>query len=141
MTTMPNFGRNTQEGFLPPAPSLDDLLKRIGIGDGGWSAMGEQTDAAKAMADSRAAARSELLEAYAALVQTPAGLRVVEDILDQSLRRAPCHPGGKVGIEEQTAYMLERMGQNGLATYIVKMIHDGRAAVQAKAEQEQKNNQ
>jgi hypothetical protein len=117
-----NTGQNTDAGFLPAHPAMDDIMKRIG--GPGWEAL-NKTPAGADMETARAKAKQDLLRSYAQLAAHPGGAKVLEDILDQTLRRSPYKPGSTLTLEQQTAYGLERMGQNGLATYILKMIHDG----------------
>jgi hypothetical protein len=121
--TTGNYGRNTPEGFVPGEPGLDGLLKKLGVGGGGWDDL--NTPAASDLETNRKNAENKLKQAYASVLSSADGRLILEDIMDQSLRRAPAKPGKDFNLEQQSVYILERMGQNGLATYILKMIVDG----------------
>lgn len=117
-------GQITGDGFLPQHPSLDDMLKRIGIGGekGGWSAL---ANAPIGDDDTRKGANDDLKRCYAQIAATPGGLKVLEDLLNQSIRRSCSHPDPRASIEQEALYGRERKGQNGLMCYILRMIHDG----------------
>jgi hypothetical protein len=107
----------TPQGFLPDAPNVQDILSRLGIG--------AATEAAQPVEEARATADDDLKRCYAQFAATPAGERILEDLLNQSLRRSCSHANPDAGIEQEALYSRERKGQNGMVVYIVRMIHDG----------------
>lgn len=123
-----NLGTAQDTGFLPSSPEVDRLLQSLGVkGDGdGWQALlsspaGQHLDDVQKSQGSKI---KNLKRDFASVYSTPAGGRFIEAILDASLRRAPAKPG--IGnLQEQTGYVLERQGQNSLATWILMMIHAG----------------
>lgn len=120
-------GKIVDNGFLPSSPGMKDLLERAGITSKGWEDL-KNNPAAPDVEFKNKKQKEDLLRCYYQLFMSPAGQVVIEDLLNQSLRRSPYKPGGGASLEEQTAYGLERMGQNGFMTYILRMIHDGKTA-------------
>ncbi len=120
-------GKMTPQGFMPAEPSIEALLDKMGLGKGGWDQMNGSA-AGKPVEEARISATEDLKRNYVQFFNSPAGRKVLEDIVEQTLRRAPgisLTSGQAATLEMQTAFMLERMGQNGIVTYILKMIHDG----------------
>ena len=117
-----NLGKNTESGFMPGVPSLADIERRIGLStspspDGSSS---YDNDLSQAQTP-----RAEVLQCYVQVFSTPAGQRVLDDLLDQTLRRAVFSPGGN-GVEQVTLNRVFRDGQNNLACHILKSLVDGK---------------
>lgn len=127
---MNELGTNTPNGFLPNAPSMEDILSRAGILRDGFVGL-SNTMAGKPLAEALAKPGDALKRHYARLF---AGVgnkvdadAVLEDIRAQSLGRGMFLPTDGKTIEELIPYFLERNGQNGLAVYLFKMIVDGQS--------------
>lgn len=123
---MKNYGSNIPGvGFLPNVPGAEDVLAGILQGTGeGYSSM-FQSPAALALSDTQKKAQ-ELKRSYAQFAASPAGEKILEDLLDQSLRRGVKHPDTGAGIEQEALYGRERHGQNAMIIYILSMIEAGR---------------
>lgn len=125
---MTNHGKNTEAGFLPTAPSMDDIMSRANFIKDGFKSLSETT-AGKHLSDGIDRPSDELKRRYARLFNGSGNeqdaIAVVEDILDKTLRRAPVMPKPGMTFEQLTPYMVERYGQNGVVIYILKMIQDG----------------
>lgn len=130
-----DLGHAEQGGFLPSAPGPQDIFTALGLGgngdDGGWSSI-NKTPGGQALDNPRKQEAEDLQKAFAQVYATPAGKRVVEAIVGKTLRRAPYMNGEGATLEQQTAYGLVRQGQNGLATWILSMIHAGQNVKSAK---------
>lgn len=123
---MENFGRTTEGGFLPSHPDVEGLLKQAGLLGQGWSGLdGEDNPAGHELQAARRSAKSDLLKNYVKTFSTPAGRKVLEDLLDQTLRREAVKLSGAPTMEQCMVYALQRSGQNALAVYILKMIQEG----------------
>lgn len=116
--------RKTENGEVAAQPSVEDILGKMGI-KGGWANV-HNTTAAKPMAESLKESREQLQRDYQATFATPHGLRVLEDLLDQTLRRAPVQPSGGLTFDQLAPYAVERNGQNSTAFYVCKMVEAGR---------------
>lgn len=112
-------GKMTPMGFIPSEPSMDAIKSLIG------NFSGDTTDAEAPIDDAREKAGEDLLRCYVQVFSTPAGEKVLENLFDQTLRRSFSHPNVDAGIEQEALYSRERKGQNYLAIYIMRMIHDG----------------
>lgn len=121
---MENLGKKMPDGFLPSAPGIEDILENLRKGGEGWAGlMDKPTDAGKHLTS--ASQHEDILRDFALMYAHPAGRRIVEYILDQTLRRGCSHPDPAVGIEQEAMYARERRGQNSIAVMMLKMIHDG----------------
>lgn len=123
---MSDLGKQTENGFLPNVPNIQDVMKKLGMG-GGWDGVNEAGPATQEIADARKKVKEDLLSCYVKTFATPAGQRVLEDLLDQSLRRGMKPPGGFKSIEETALYTAERTGQNGFMAYVCSMIVKGKS--------------
>lgn len=124
---MQNVGRNTNAGFLPASPSADDIFKMIGQKTGGWDEL-NNSPAGQALKKEGSNPADDLAECFAKVYATPAGERMIDAILDQTLRRSPyLHSDKGATLEQQTAYGLERKGQNGIAIWILSEILKGQS--------------
>lgn len=125
-------GNNTKDGFLPAHPSFEGLMKRAGMnaGEGGWDALNagppsiEKTPAQKELED--------IQKCYAQFAATPGGQRILEDLLNRSLRRGCSHPDANAGIEQEALFSRERRGENGFMCYILMQIKAGQSIKPAK---------
>lgn len=116
--------RKTENGEVAAQPSIDDILGAMGI-KGGWANV-HGTTAAKPMAESLKESREQLHRDYQATFGTEHGKRVLEDLLDHTLRRAPVMPSQNMTFEQLTPYVVERNGQNSTVFYVCKMIEAAR---------------
>lgn len=116
--------RRTEAGEVAAQPSVEDILGKMGI-KGGWAGV-HNTTAAKPMAESLKDSREQLQRDYQATFSTPFGQRVLEDLLDHTLRRAPVMPSQNMTFEQLTPYVVERNGQNSTVFYVCKMVEAGR---------------
>lgn len=125
---MKNLGQNTGEGFLPITPSLESLLQTGGILKEGYEGL-KNTAAGKHLADGADKPGAELKRSYYRVFNGIGNKddahAVLEDILNQTLRRAMVAPKPGMTFEQLTPYLVERHGQNGAVTYMLKMIQDG----------------
>ncbi|MBE2191873.1 MAG: hypothetical protein IAE63_06810 [Alphaproteobacteria bacterium] len=116
------LGNNTPQGFLPALPSVNDILSRLSAGDQGWSGL-----AAQSQPDNLSNSEKEqLLKDYILTFSTEHGARVLEDLLNMTLRTAPLAPEALDSFEKGSLYMAEKKGQNGIVVAILKRIVDGR---------------
>ncbi len=118
--------RKTTAGDVPGVPTIDDILKMTGAGNGWDSVL--KTAAGKPMDDSVREKREQLERDYQATFATPHGQRVLEDLFDQTFRRAvtvTAINGNDLTIEKVALYAAERNGQNNTVFYVCKMIDAG----------------
>ena len=120
---MSHLGQNTHAGFLPSSPTGDELLSMIGNKIGGWDEV-NQSPAGVSTGQSK---NEDLIKCYAQVYATPAGKKMIEDLLDQSIRRSPYpkNDNGELTLEQMATYGIERKGQNGLAIYMLSRIVQG----------------
>ena len=116
----------TPEGDVSAVPGVDELLGQMGLG-GGWDAL-LKAPVAKTMSTALSEANKQLQADFVATFGTPAGKRVLENLLDMTWHRAPVPPSGTCTIEQLTPYVIERNGQNSTIFYVMKMIEAGRNA-------------
>lgn len=122
---MTNYGSTVAGGgFLPSAPDAEDVLANILKGGEGYSSI-FKTPAAVALSDQQQKAQ-DLKKSYAQFAATPLGRIIIEDLLDQTLRRGTSHPDKNASIEQEALYSRERNGQNAMIIYILSMIEAGR---------------
>ena len=121
---MSDYGMKTSGGFLPNYPQTEDLMQRILQQDKGDRSFG-MTDAANPLAKAHQNAKRDLLKNYVSVFSSPAGRAVLEDLLNQTLRRSNAVSAGQMNMEQITAYMLQRDGQNGLMSYILSQLSEG----------------
>jgi len=119
-----NLVRKTEQGDVPALPGIEDILGKMGI-KSGWDNI-HKTTAGQQMAESLKESREQLQRDYQATFATPHGLRVLEDLLDQTFRRAPVPPTSGLTFEQLAPYAVERNGQNSTAFYVCKMVEAGR---------------
>jgi hypothetical protein len=115
-----NYGKMTPSGFQSGQPDVEGLLKDMGLtrdqGENG-------TGTASALTQERKQAQEDLLKNYVKTFNTPAGKKVLENLLDLTLRRGLVLPAG--GIEETAMYARERAAVNALMVHILGMIQIG----------------
>lgn len=117
-------------GFLPTIPQdMEELLKGGGgLLANGWEGL-KLSDAAKPMADQVEKPADDLKRSYARLYSGRGGpadaAAVVEDLLDQTLRRGMFFTVQGTSMDQHLPYFLERSGQNGFMIYIAKMVEAG----------------
>lgn len=125
---MNELGKNIGNAFLPSYPTFDDLLKKGGL-NGGFEGL-KNTTAGKMAAEAIESPNAELKRSYVRVFSGTASPRnaqdVLEDLLNQTLRRAMVAPEKGMTMEQLIPYMVERHGQNGMMIYMLKMIQDGR---------------
>lgn len=108
---------------MPGVPSLDDALARVGLK--AYGSMVGDTEYEGAM-QPVSGDRADLLNCYTQIFSTPAGERVLEDLLDKTLRRAVYAPKGQT-LEQITIDRVFRDGQSNVVCHILKSIVDARA--------------
>lgn len=111
---------------MPNTPSLNDVLARIGAVNPATmdGKEGYDNDLLK-----RSTEKQDLLKCYAQVFGAPAGAKVLEDLLDQTLRRAIFAPGGS-GIDQVTLNRVFRDGQNNVICHILKALLDAQRAAE-----------
>lgn len=115
-------GQNTPNGFLPNTPGVDQLMDMINKKSGGWDEINNRP-----AGEALRSADDEMAQNYAKAFSTPAGQKVLEDILSMTLHRSPYPPNenAQLTLEQIAAYGVERKGQNGLAISILAKITRG----------------
>lgn len=125
---MQALGKNTGTGLLPFTPSLEDLMKRGGILNDGFEGL-KNTMAGKHLSDAAEKPGDNLKMSYYRLFNGKGTAhdaeQVLDDLLNQTLRRPKVVPQAGVSFEGLMPYFVERHGQDGAITYILKMIQDG----------------
>lgn len=118
-----NTGRVTPHGFVPADPSVESILARVGMITGNPTLNGKDSypDAVPEISNER----KDLIEAYVQVFATPAGQKVLEDLLDQTLRRAVFATGSGKSIEEVTLNRVFRDGQSNIVCHVLRTIADG----------------
>lgn len=121
-------GRNTSTGFLPTEPRVADIFGRLSLLQNGFEGL-KADPAATHLAEARERPEDELKRAYARFYHGTAHggdmKAVLEDLLDQTLRRGHMHWQQGWTLEQYTAYGLHRSGQDALMIYMLKMMQDG----------------
>jgi hypothetical protein len=123
---MPEYGQNTGQGFLPNEPSIESLLKKAGLGEG-WDGLNNDSDneATQHLQENQRSAQDDLMQCYAQVFNSPAGQRVLEDLLNQTLRREAVKLHGAPTMEQCMVYALQRSGQNSIVVYMLQLIQSG----------------
>lgn len=124
------LGKKEGNGFLPNAPKVEDIIKNINTffnDRGGWDDINAVAPKAEF---SKPAEKVDLLKCFVHVYRDPAGGRVIDALLDYTLRRSMCIPtdidrGVTPTLEQQTAYVLRRQGQNDVAAWLLAQIHEG----------------
>lgn len=138
---MGNFGEMMMGGFLPTVPDFDDFMSSLSKKDdkkAGWAGL-SMTAAGEAMQSSRISASDDLKRCYVQLAETPAGRKVIQDLLNFTLRRTCSHPDPTVGIEQEAMFARERRGQNSVVVYMLSMIEAGRKLPDPASEKSEKS--
>lgn len=127
MTTN-ELGRNTTAGFIPNEPKMADIFSRLNLLNNGFDGL-KKDPAATHLAEAKEAADADLKRSYARFYHGTAVASdqkaILEDLLDQTLRRGHIVWQPKQSLEEYAAYGLSRGGQNGVVVYVLKMMQDG----------------
>ncbi|HCS23306.1 MAG TPA: hypothetical protein PLW48_10150 [Alphaproteobacteria bacterium] len=123
------LGKNIGTGFLPNVPTdLNELLGSSTM-KGGFDAL-KNTEAGKYLATAAERPGDTLKRSYARLFNghgSPQDAEaVLQDLLDQSLRRGMFMTLQGSTPEQAMPYFLERHGQNGFMIYLAMMIQSGR---------------
>lgn len=125
---MSETGRNTPAGFLPENPTMEDIFRRNGLLNNGFAGL-RNTGSATHLAEAVEKPENELKRSYARFYHGHASPQdqkaILEDLLDQSLRRASMPYQKGQSLEEYAAYGLARDGQNAIVIYVLKMMQDG----------------
>lgn len=119
---MSTYGTPTPNGFLPNIPSVDDMLARNNLLENGWKSF-EQT--AKNTSQHQTD-QDELMGCYVQTFGTDAGRRVLEDMLNKTLRRSPRPPEGFKSIEQVALHTAMRDGQNSVVVDVLLMMTKGK---------------
>ncbi|MDP2207052.1 MAG: hypothetical protein Q8K65_12190 [Alphaproteobacteria bacterium] len=124
------LGKIAGNGFLPHVPaSLEDLLAGSTMKEG-FAAL-NNTEAGKFMAQAAERPGDALKRSYARLFNgngSPHDAEaVLQDLLDQSLRRGMFMMTPNTTMDQHMPFYLERHGQNSFMIYLAKMIESGRS--------------
>lgn len=125
---MNELGRNTPAGFLPSEPRAEDIFSRLNLLQNGFAGL-KNTESAKHLGEQVEKPENELKRSYARFYNGTAHANdmkaILEDLLDQTLRRA--HMAYQPGqtLEQYAAYGLARSGQDAIVIYMLKMMQDG----------------
>lgn len=101
-------------------PSIEDMLKNFG--DGGWEALSAVTDRGAKDKSSREIKQAALAADVLWVARSEQGRRVLEFILDNSIRRASWHGDLRFTVEQVAAYGLFREGQNSIAAMLLAAL-------------------
>lgn len=111
-------------------PTLEGLLGRFASEDWGtWlGAIDQRLDpqAAHAKQEENKVARQALAHATAKLFATPDGEKLLEHILDKTLRRVAFYTQLGLDPHQTVAWGAFREGQNALVVEIIRLIAEGR---------------
>lgn len=128
------LGRNTQQGFLPaeprrPAnPRAANVFEQLGLLQDGFEGL-KKNPAAVHLAEALENPQAELLRSYARFHHGTANSAdqkaIMEDLLNQTLRRGHMHWQQGWTLEQYTAHGLHRSGQDYIVIYLMKMMQDG----------------
>jgi hypothetical protein len=125
---MNELGRNTPSGFLPAEPRAQDILSKLNLLKPGFEGL-KGNPAATHLMEAKEAANAELKRSYARFFHGTAHASdqkaILEDLLDQTLRRAHIAWQPNMPLEQYAAFGLARGGQDGIVIYILKMMQDG----------------
>lgn len=125
---MNHLGKDTQHGFLPMEPRVADIFSKLNLLQNGYSGL-QDVDTTKHLAEAIERPGDELKRSYARFYHGTAHAQdmtaILEDILDQTLRRAPIVYDQSKSMEQFAAYGLNRSGQNAIVIYMLKMMQDG----------------
>jgi|GEM_PF-7106649 len=113
------YGNNTANGFRPSHPDIQNLMQSIQTGEGGWSGF-DKGQGSLPIKDF-AGVNDDLTKSYKNTFGTDAGQRVLEDLLNQTLRISTAPAIGS-SVEQVAMHAQRRQGQNDLACYILKML-------------------
>lgn len=121
-----DVGKFTGGGFLPKSPELDELLEKVG-GQGWDGLMKKSADPAAGQALVKAATGSneDIARDFAAMYADSRGRRILEFLLDNTLRCGMSHPDPMAGIEQEALWIRERKGQNAIVIMMLSMIQRG----------------
>lgn len=122
------LGRNTPAGFLPNEPRTADIFSRLNLLQNGFEGL-KNTGAATHLAEAAEKPENELKRSYARFYHGSAAPHdqkaILEDLLDQTLRRAHMAYQPNQTLEQYAAYGLARSGQDAIVIYLLKMMQDG----------------
>ena len=125
---MKDLGENTPQGFLPGEPRIGNIFERLDLLKNGFEGL-KNTGSATHLAESVERPGDELKRSYARFYHGTAQERdmkaILEDLLNQTLRRAHMPYQKGQSLEEYAAYGLARDGQNAIVIYMLKMMKDG----------------
>ena len=110
-----DIGRNMGDGFLPGNPTVEGILSRI-------STSGELPDAPPTQSQKE---REALLEAYVWLNNSEKGRRILNDLLDKSLRLGVISAGTPQTIEAVALAAAKRQGRCDIVCGILSSIRAG----------------
>jgi hypothetical protein len=136
---MTRTAERTENGtYRPLFPGAEEIMRDLlGGGDGGWDGLAQRPGAEHLM-EARARPNEELRRCYAQVYGTDAGRRVIEDLLNQTLRRSPYSTDPAFSLDQQAAFGLVRQGQTTLMVHILAMIADGQALPNTAAKKARK---
>lgn len=101
-------------------PSIEQLTK--GFADEGWAGLAAASDRTDTEQTRRESRQRAVGEDVLWLARQPQGRRVLEFIMDNSIRRASWHGDLRFTIEQTAAYGLLREGQNSIAAMLIAAL-------------------
>jgi hypothetical protein len=119
---MKSLIKNTPQGNVPQIPSVEDLM--TGLGVHGWAKSGLGAEGQEPVRNDTT--KDDLKRNYAAVFGSPAGQKVLEDLMDITLRRSFDPPVPAPTIEQTALHTRFRSGQNSIAVHIIAMLQQGR---------------
>jgi hypothetical protein len=138
---MNQLGTNTPAGFLPTEPRMGDIFERLNLLKNGYEGL-KNTGSATHLAEQVERPENELKRSYARFYHGTAHAQdmqaIIEDLLNQTLRRASMPYQKGQSLEEYAAYGLARDGQNAIVIYMLKMMQDGMDLPAPKEKKRQK---
>ena len=125
---MKELGQNTAAGFLPAEPRVGDIFQRLDLLKNGFEGL-KKSPAATHLAEAAEKPEAELKRSYARFYHGTAHAQdmnaILEDLVNQTLRRAHMPYQKGQSLEEYVTYGLTRDGQNAIVIYMLKMMKDG----------------
>ena len=115
------YAKVSNQGVLANEPNVEALMKKNGLMPDGWDQI-ENFAGAEGLRKARNEAAEEIQKAYLRVFSSSDGRKVLDHLLDQTLRCEPYKLDGSPTMEHCTVYGLHRSGQNYIMIHILKMM-------------------